>query len=96
MAEHEPCIGATMICPRCKGRGKGVACIDGNGWGEIAVLSCTVCGSSGKVTPEHHARITSGDELRRARVGRGQSLREAARELEITMVELSRIERGEV
>lgn len=87
-----------VTCPSCKGT-KEVFTFENRGLDHRAHTSgmrpCKTCKGSGKITNEHMARIEKGRELRKDRLYRGMTFREEAARLEISVVELSRLERGE-
>lgn len=87
-----------ITCPHCNGERKVFAFLN-NGpdyrthtsmW-----IDCRTCLGKGVITREHADRIVAGSSMREQRVQRGESLREAAKRLGISAVELSAIERGD-
>ena len=67
----------------------------GNGHGEwIDRIECTHCGTTGQWDAAHLDRYIEGQAHREARVGRGESLREAAVRLGVTPAQLSSFETG--
>lgn len=86
------------ICPRCQGVGANEALVCGRraagGFCDQRRLKCSTCGGRGRVTRELLLRIQEGERLRRDRVARSISLREEAKRLGISPVELSHREQG--
>ncbi len=84
-----------MICPTCDGTGtaRGFAC--GNGR-LLTSWPCDRCGATGQISDEQHAEIERGRDVRAERMARGLTLRDAAKALGISAVELSAVERGRV
>jgi hypothetical protein len=83
-------------CPDCKGERRAFAHINtvdpethGFQW-----VDCLRCGGAGIVTNEELVAIAKGKELRKARIAAGRSLRQEAERLGVSVVDLSRRERG--
>jgi hypothetical protein len=86
----------THPCPYCSGDGTCVVHIAHTDKPHtMEVLPCSFCDGTGEVPPERLAAYQRGRTIRESRILRGVSLREEAKRLGITAVELSRIERGE-
>lgn len=85
---------ATLTCPDCKGHKGGVGLFCGQGVSYQKWTPCSSCKGTGSVTKGHAARIERGERLRRDRIDRDTSLREEAKRLNISPVELSHIEQG--
>ena len=83
-----------ITCPTCNGAKRNAALLCGGGRCTQAVLDCRTCGGTGEVTEEHAARIAEGERLRHDRIARRVSLREEAKRLGISPVELSHREQG--
>ncbi len=80
-----------MKCPSCDGKGYnvGYAC---PGF-RLVRLDCQVC-DGGNLAAEGDQRLKKGQAMRDDRIARDMSLREEAKRLGISPVELSRIEHG--
>jgi len=57
-------------------------------------MKCGQCGGDGLLTDEDVERIHRGKEMRRKRIARDLSLREQAKRLGVSVIELSNLERG--
>ena len=81
-----------MQCPRCDGKGEtwGWAC---PGFRYIA-LPCHVCDGTGEVDDGYPERLERGQAMRKARVERRETMREAAQRLGISVVAYSHMEWG--
>lgn len=86
-------------CPHCNGAKRGLCFLDGVdkdghhvGWQEIR--DCSTCQGTGEVDDITAKRIEAGRKLRRARLDKYESMREAAQRLGIRVVEYSQIEHG--
>ena len=91
--------GAPIQCPDCLGEKRVLAFVDGHRadgtrFGGLRSINCFTCSGSGTIDAEFHARREIGKKLRAERVGKRQSLLEAARERGISPSELSAIEQG--
>lgn len=86
-----------MTCPVCHGHGTTTATACGPGVNKILKLACTVCASTGEITPEVAAAYADREDRRwalmRLRVSREISLMEAAAEIGISPKDLSADER---
>jgi hypothetical protein len=82
-------------CRQCDGHGQFLAFVTRKG-GHCGMehVPCSPCGGSGKLSAEDVTRIEEGRRRRDDRVARGLSLREEARRLGISAVQLSDLERG--
>lgn len=85
-------------CPECNGDGRCFVHLNtsdpakhGFQW-----IDCPRCGGSKLISDVEMAAIIKGRELRNVRVARKMSLREEAKRLGISVVELSRLERGRI
>jgi len=90
-------MSATTRCPRCEGLGwiGPVHFNYGDGRGEWKDrVDCDVCRGSGAIGADQKAAIDMGDALRSKRMDRDESLREAAKRLNLKPAELSALERG--
>lgn len=89
-----------VTCPNCLGKGYTFAHVrgirDGKTFSEFRDLVCSTCFGDKVITADHQARITKGERRREDRKARGLSLREEAKRLGISPVELSDIENGRV
>jgi hypothetical protein len=87
-----------MIYPSCGGKGQSLCHIDGvrdgKRFGETRLVPCSTCDGSKEITLEHHERIVIGERRREDRKSRLVTLREEAKRLGISPVELSDIEWG--
>ncbi len=85
-------------CPHCNGDKKVFAFLN-NGpdyrTHTSTFIDCRTCLGRGVITREHADRIVAGASMREQRVQRRESLRDAAKRLGITAVELNAIERGD-
>lgn len=82
-----------MICPRCNGAGAYRALVCPSG--ELRDITCSLCGGARELSDEQALRLEDGARMRRERIDRGESLREAARRLGISPSDLSRLEHGQ-
>jgi len=84
-----------IICPFCDGKGYNFCHINrGNQrhrWGNVL---CSVCNQTGKVSSETKEWIAAGKELRQKRQEADFSLREFAKVVGISVVDLSNYESG--
>lgn len=80
-----------MKCPECEGKGFHVALACPGA--RIVHLPCRVC-DNGEITQDDLDRIKAGRDKREDRIRRDMSLREEAKRIGISPVELSVIERG--
>src|SRR5579872_5689793 len=87
-----PAQGDGLQCPGCRGRGKvdGLGC-PGAKW---VSFTCEVCAGKGWISAQQHLHFREGDDHRKARVARRESLREAAERYGCSVVELSQWEHG--
>ncbi len=84
-------------CPRCEGKGHiGPVHINrGNKPHEwVEKMDCDFCRTSGEITDDHMKAIGLGKQLREKRVGREESLRDAAKRFGMKPSELSAFETG--
>lgn len=87
-----------MECPSCKGSGKtGLVHINYGGvrpgeWREG--LPCRRCQGEGEVSDKQADWIRRGEAIRRARVGRGESVRDVSRRTGLGSANISAMERG--
>ena len=84
-------------CPHCAGEGGGEAFVNRGPdirTHSIEWVECATCRGSGKVSVEKMQAIEIGKKLRDARIERGQSLLDAAREMGLGPAELSAREHG--
>lgn len=87
-----------MICPMCQGEkivSGLVKFADGRPCA-MQEFSCFRCGGAGEIPDEQAEWIRLGDRLRRTRIARGESLREAAKRLGVSAASLSDLEHGRV
>lgn len=68
----------------------------GRHWGELRQVTCLTCKGEGALTPERLRAINEGAAMRRERIARGESIRDAAARLGVDVVTLSQREHGEV
>ena len=87
---------AKLTCQRCNGHGMvGPAHINrGDKPHTWEMIRCTSCGGSGYWTARQAIAARNGEEIRRRRIERGESLRDAARRLGMSPAELSAVENG--
>lgn len=87
----------TIVCPTCEGRGAAPAFVDGPKSSGIATYPCERCGGK-KVVPREVLRwIEDGKKMRARRIHSPDGYRnliEEADRLKITVIELSKMERG--
>lgn len=85
-----------MICPDCKGEKRVFAHVNRGDGGSSGFewINCLRCKGAGEVPDEQAVWMLEGVKLRTERMARGLSLREEAKRLGISPVELSAIERG--
>lgn len=87
-------------CPRCKGDGGKVGFgfvtrdSESEGGCGIEPISCMTCAGSGQVDGNFRARCEIGESIRDIRLAGDYSLREFARMVGLTAVELGAVERG--
>lgn len=90
----------TLICPSCGGKGQTLCHVDGSRdgqpFGETRLMACSTCDGRKEITSEHQMRIIEGERRRDDRKARLMSLREEAKRLGISPVELADIEWGRV
>jgi len=80
-----------LPCPHCKGRGKLTVAMSQL---VIGLERCPVCEGHRHISREYARRICDGKAMKRERLERGLSIREAAEERGVSPVELSKMERG--
>ena len=79
------------------GTGSSVALVNyGSGGCRPAAVTCTRCGGTGRITEEKLEWESIGDVLRSTRLSFRYSQREAAQELGISPVDLSKMESGRI
>lgn len=83
------------VCPSCEGRGKDIGIACGSKGCRPMTMPCSLCGGSGSVEDARLKMWQSGQSHRRDRLARNMTLRQEADRLGISMVDLSKIERGE-
>lgn len=84
-----------MICPDCDGQKRLYAHLNrGSGGSGFEWIDCFRCKGSGEVPGEQAVWIFEGVKLRTERIALGRSIREQAKRLGISPVDLSEIERG--
>ena len=89
-----------VTCPTCSGAKRSVAIVRGafGPRGGLTcremVFDCPTCKGNGTITNDHLLRIKRGEKMRRERIDRGETLRQAAERMGIDYVELSHIEGG--
>ena len=83
-----------VTCPSCIGQGnsEGFAC--GPAGGRYTTLPCSVCKGAGSVSIDTASRYTLGRAMAKERNARDMSLREEAKRLGVSVVDLSDIEHG--
>lgn len=84
-----------MICPACNGE-KGISLLCGPKGCTPGHIPCHLCNDSGKVSEEVIKRYSEGRKKRDDRLSRDLSLREEAKRLGISPIELSYIETGRI
>jgi hypothetical protein len=86
-----------MECPHCRGEG-GVHAFVNRGpdisTHSVDWIRCLTCDGAGAITGERASLIERGEDMRKARVARGESLLEASRRLGIGPAALSAAEHG--
>jgi hypothetical protein len=88
-----------LMCPDCGGKKTMMAFVDGRRpdgtpFGGVKRINCFTCKGTGQIDERFAARRVAGKALRDARIAKGQSLLEAAKERGISPTELSAIEQG--
>lgn len=91
-------MNATEICPDCKGNGRtGPVHLnkgdEAHEW--VESMTCLTCHGNGKIEPDFLARRIRGGLIRQARVGRGESIMQAAERYGVTPSQWSAVERGQ-
>lgn len=81
-------------CPRCGGSKRSEAFVDGPRFHGIRLVDCAMCKGAGVVTAWQFEWWQAGQNHYRARVDRGESVRECARRLGISAADLSGMEHG--
>ncbi|MDH3360097.1 MAG: helix-turn-helix domain-containing protein [Desulfobulbaceae bacterium] len=87
------------ICPICEGKKKGLAFLNrGEDYRTHTQqeIVCLTCNGQGTITTEMMNRINKGKELRKRRIAKRLTLRQAASKLGILPSQLSAIEHGRV
>lgn len=86
-------------CEFCKGKGRtGLVFISRGerGCETRESLPCAECNGTGRWSAVRHRAWRKGQQMRRARLDRGESLREAAKREGLTPAEMSKLERGAI
>lgn len=81
-------------CPRCGGSKSSEAFVDGPRFNGIRLIDCVLCKGAGVVSEAQFEWWQTGQSHYRARVDRGESVRECARRLGISAADLSGMEHG--
>jgi|GEM_PF-2266230 len=84
----------TITCPECHGNSTSTAIVCGTQGCRTVSRKCPVCQGRGHVSEERARLWIRGQMLRKDRLMRQETLRQAARRMGITEVELSKMERG--
>ena len=91
MADQTP----TTTCPRCNGAGTVAAFVDTSDTGYFdPALRCSLCLGEGHISATHADWLSRGNAHYKARVKRGESVRECARRLGMSAAKLSGMEHG--
>lgn len=84
-----------MRCPECEGGGPFIALVKPRrGPCRTEFVECQACKGTGEIDEEQARRIEEGRRLMKERIARGESLREAAVRLGVSVVKLSQLEHG--
>lgn len=81
-------------CPSCGGFGRTNALVNRGDVCTWENVSCATCKGHGWITGEQVERRDKGEAMRRARLDRDETQREAAQRLGISVVTYSQAERG--
>ncbi len=84
-----------MMCPRCEGAGRFCGSLN-TGEDYLAhharSMECPLCGGSGAISEELSNKVRTGEEHRRKRLDRGETVRQAAARLGVSVAEIIRQE----
>lgn len=81
-----------MTCPTCRGEKTitGIGCPGGH----IITMACHRCGGTGIVADNQKVWVSQGQKMKKSRMDKNLSLREAAARIGIKAFELSQMENG--
>lgn len=84
-------------CPFCLGK-KGSTCHVNTGLDSSEHrrewIDCSQCGATGEITEHHHEHVIKARTKRKERVARGETMRDAADRLGISVAKLCAMETG--
>jgi DNA-binding XRE family transcriptional regulator len=88
-------MSMVVACPRCKGNKGGNGFVNRGAAGcAVEFIPCGVCRGQGMVEPHVRGWYDAGDKFRALRRQRDLSLREAAKVIGVSVVDVSEAERG--